>query len=107
VHGNGLWWPDYAGNNMFNTLGNLSVTPDSALLFVEFRAGAALHLSGTATVTWTAPGTAGDDDATGRLVQFDVGRLVAGHRLAVHADRVVPYAHNPSVTAAPTSGATP
>ncbi len=83
VHGNGLWWPDYAGNNMFNTLGNLSVAPDSALLFVEFRAGAALHLSGTATVTWTAPGTAGDDDATGRLVQF------------------------PSVTAAPTSGATP
>jgi predicted pyridoxine 5'-phosphate oxidase superfamily flavin-nucleotide-binding protein len=30
-------WPDFPGNNMFNSLGNIEVDPDAALLFVDFR----------------------------------------------------------------------
>jgi predicted pyridoxine 5'-phosphate oxidase superfamily flavin-nucleotide-binding protein len=45
-----LTWPDYDGNNMFNTLGNLLVNPRSALLFVDFDLGSTLQLRGDATV---------------------------------------------------------
>lgn len=45
-----LSWPDYPGNNMFNSLGNLVVNPRCALLFVDFDRGAALQLRGRAEV---------------------------------------------------------
>ena len=45
-----LRWPDYSGNNMFNSLGNLTVHPRCGLLFVDFTRGATLQLRGTARV---------------------------------------------------------
>jgi uncharacterized protein len=83
VEGNQLWWPDYPGNNMFNSFGNLAVNPEAALLFIDFRAGVTLHLSGTAGIEWGQPGAPGDDGRTGRRVRFDVERL-ATSRLAAH-----------------------
>lgn len=71
-----LWWPDYPGNNMFNSFGNLAVDDEAALLFVDFDTGAALHLSGTAQVQWTAPGADGDDGGVGRRVVFSVDSVV-------------------------------
>jgi uncharacterized protein len=50
VDGNRLTWPDYPGNNMFNTLGNLVANPRCGLLFVDFESGTTLQLRGTATV---------------------------------------------------------
>ena len=75
VEGNQLWWPDFPGNNMFNSFGNLTVNPEAALLFIDFRAGVTLHLSGTASVEWGQPGAPGDDGRTGRRVRFDLERL--------------------------------
>ncbi|MBV8789393.1 MAG: pyridoxamine 5'-phosphate oxidase family protein [Mycobacterium sp.] len=72
-----LCWPDFPGNNMFNSLGNLAVDDEAALLFVDFVTGASLHLSGTAQVRWTAPGAAGDDGGVGRSVAFSVEAVVA------------------------------
>jgi len=46
--------PDYPGNNMFNTLGNLAGYPRAGLLFVDFGGGAVLQLTGRATLH-TAP----------------------------------------------------
>ncbi|OCB19797.1 pyridoxamine 5'-phosphate oxidase [Mycobacterium malmoense] len=68
-----LWWPDFPGNNMFNSYGNLAVDDEAALLFIDFDTGAALHLTGTARVRWTEPGAAGDDGGVGRNVAFSVG----------------------------------
>ncbi|MCV6975296.1 pyridoxamine 5'-phosphate oxidase family protein [Mycobacterium bourgelatii] len=68
-----LWWPDYPGNNMFNSFGNLAIDPTAALLFVDFRSGETLQLSGTATVRWDAGsvgGEVGKDPPTGRRVVF-------------------------------------
>jgi predicted pyridoxine 5'-phosphate oxidase superfamily flavin-nucleotide-binding protein len=73
-----LWWPDYPGNNMFNTFGNLAVNDEAALVFVDFASGATLHLSGTAVVQWTTPGAAGDDGGVGRRVVFSVADTVVG-----------------------------
>lgn len=68
-----LWWPDFPGNNMFNSYGNLAVDDEAALLFVDFDTGAALHVTGTARVRWTTPGASGDDGGVGRSVAFSVG----------------------------------
>lgn len=72
-----LWWPDFPGNNMFNSFGNLAVDDEAALLFVDFVTDASLHLSGTAEVRWTTPGAAGDDGGVGRSVVFSVDAVVA------------------------------
>ena len=32
-------FPDYNGNSMFNTLGNLTVNPHAGLLFIDFESG--------------------------------------------------------------------
>jgi len=70
IDGPDLWWPDFPGNNMFNSLGNIAVDPTASLLFLDFGTGTALHLSGTATLEWDAPGE------TGRAVRFRPTRSV-------------------------------
>lgn len=45
-------FPDYSGNNMFNSLGNLAVNPNCGLLFYDFESGAMLQLSGRGRVEW-------------------------------------------------------
>ncbi|MFJ1598859.1 pyridoxamine 5'-phosphate oxidase family protein [Streptomyces sp. NPDC088261] len=98
--GDGLWWPDYPGNNMFNSLGNLAADSTAALLFLDFTTGTTLHLSGTAAVDWTAPGVPGDDGGTGRRVRF-TPRHVVTTAVPVLADTVAPYPRNPPLTDTP------
>lgn len=51
VHGpRRLSFPDYPGNAMFNTLGNLVANPAIGLLFVDFTSGDVLQASGRAIV---------------------------------------------------------
>lgn len=47
-----LWLPDYRGNNLFNTLGNLLHEPRCALLLVDFANGDLLHLEARAELIW-------------------------------------------------------
>ena len=47
-----LVWPDYAGNNHYNSIGNLVMDPRIGLSFVDFTSGSLLQLSGTATIDW-------------------------------------------------------
>ncbi|MBO9398572.1 pyridoxamine 5'-phosphate oxidase family protein [Shimia sp. R9_2] len=44
--------PDYAGNNFFNTIGNLLADPRVGLVFVDFDSGSLLHISGRASINW-------------------------------------------------------
>ena len=46
--------PDYAGNCMFNTLGNIEAEPKCGLLFIDFDGGDTLQLSGEAEILWGA-----------------------------------------------------
>lgn len=59
--------PDYPGNSMFNTLGNLTVHPRVGLLVPDFEAGRALHLIGSATVRWDLADPEGVTAGTGRF----------------------------------------
>jgi predicted pyridoxine 5'-phosphate oxidase superfamily flavin-nucleotide-binding protein len=45
-----LAFPDYDGNGMFKSLGNLATNPGVALLFIDFERPRRLRIVGTATV---------------------------------------------------------
>lgn len=79
-----LWWPDFPGNNMFNSYGNLAVDDKAALLFLDFDTGATLHVTGTAHVRWTTPGATGDDGAVRRNVAFSVDAVATLAGLDIH-----------------------
>jgi predicted pyridoxine 5'-phosphate oxidase superfamily flavin-nucleotide-binding protein len=98
VDGDRLWWPDYPGNNLFNSFGNLAVDPEAALLFFDFDTGRTLQLSGTAEIDWDTMGRPGDDGQTGRRAVFALQRLVAGHLLPARQIADTPYPRNPALT---------
>ncbi len=97
-----LWWPDYPGNNMFNSFGNLAVDSAAALLFIDFCTGQTLQLSGRAAVRWGDPNVPGDDAHTGRRAAFTAEQVVAGRTLALRETDHAPYARNPPLTDAQT-----
>lgn len=99
VDGDTVWWPDYRGNNMFNSLGNLEAEPSAGLLVLD-PAGRGLQLSGHAVVVEVTPGTPGDDDATGRLVRFTVEEA-RDVRLPFRTLSSEPAPHLPPLTDAP------
>ncbi|KAA0111488.1 pyridoxamine 5'-phosphate oxidase family protein [Mycolicibacterium sp. P9-22] len=54
---NRLRWPDYRGNSMFMTLGNISANPRAGLLIADWDSGTTLQLTGTAEIIWeSGPG---------------------------------------------------
>ena len=44
--------PDYIGNGMFNTLGNLVINPHAGLVFIDFDRSRTLQLVGKANILW-------------------------------------------------------
>ncbi|MGH7925114.1 MAG: pyridoxamine 5'-phosphate oxidase family protein, partial [Candidatus Binatus sp.] len=46
-------FPDYNGNSMFNTLGNLTIDSHAGLLFIDFDSGRTLQLTGRASIDWS------------------------------------------------------
>lgn len=66
-----LAFDDYPGNDMFQTLGNMTANPATAMLFVDFERGATLQLSGQAVVQWETTRS-----PTGRRVEFTTHVLI-------------------------------
>jgi hypothetical protein len=64
--------PDYRGNSMFNTLGNLAVNPNAGLLFPDFENRRVLQLTGTAEILWDQADSNGESGGTGRFWDFHV-----------------------------------
>lgn len=73
--GTRLVFPDYAGNNHYNTIGNLAVDPRVGLLFVDFETGSLLQLTGRATIDWDSPAVA-DSPGARRLVTIDIDDVI-------------------------------
>jgi uncharacterized protein len=68
-------FPDYNGNHMFNTLGNLAINPNAGLLFIDFDSGRTLQLTGRASIDWN-PERARDFAGAERIVEFEVVEIV-------------------------------
>ncbi len=67
--------PDYAGNNMFQTLGNITADPRVGLLFVDFDTGTTLQLTGRARILWERPDYAELKGAE-RAIDVDIEEIV-------------------------------
>jgi ferredoxin-NADP reductase/predicted pyridoxine 5'-phosphate oxidase superfamily flavin-nucleotide-binding protein len=70
-----LMFPDYAGNNHFNTIGNLVLDPRAGFLFIDFETGSLLQLSGRAAIDWDSEAVVGIPGAR-RLVTFDIEEII-------------------------------
>jgi len=70
-----LVWPDYSGNSMFQTLGNLTVDPHAGLLFMDFAGGDTLQLTGTARIMWDRD-RAMEFPGAERLIEFEIDEVV-------------------------------
>lgn len=96
-----LRWPDYSGNAMMMTLGNLHQEPATGLLVPDWDTGAALQITGTATVDWDPDAAAAEFPGAQRVVGFRVIEVV--HRpnalptgwTAAEASRFNPPAGSP------------
>jgi predicted pyridoxine 5'-phosphate oxidase superfamily flavin-nucleotide-binding protein len=75
VAGNRIAWPDYAGNAMFNTLGNLHEHPFAGLLVPDFERGGALILAGRARIDWSQARAAAVSGAE-RVVSMAIDEVV-------------------------------
>ncbi|CAJ1496102.1 pyridoxamine 5'-phosphate oxidase family protein [[Mycobacterium] burgundiense] len=70
---NRLRWPDYRGNSLFMTLGNIEVNPHCGLLVMDWASGATLQLTGVAQLVWE-PDTF--TDAAQCFVEFNLSEVV-------------------------------
>jgi predicted pyridoxine 5'-phosphate oxidase superfamily flavin-nucleotide-binding protein len=75
VSQNRISFPDYAGNNMFNTLGNIAVNPSVGLMFFDFESGRELQLTGRATVDWD-PERAKAYKSAMRVIDVDIAGVI-------------------------------
>jgi len=71
---NRLVIPDYSGNMMFNTLGNVAADPRAGLLLVDFEHGGTLQLSGRARIEWDPAAREGLPGAE-RVVEFEIDQV--------------------------------
>ena len=66
--------PDYVGNSMFNTLGNITIYPRVGLAFVDFDRSRVLQLTGRAEVLWDEEDPDDETGGTGRYWDVEVQR---------------------------------
>lgn len=67
--------PDFSGNLFFNTLGNILLNPRAGLIFVDFKTGDLLQMTGSAQVLLDDPEIAAFQGAE-RLLRFKPQRVV-------------------------------
>jgi hypothetical protein len=70
-----LAWPDYPGNLMYMTLGNIALDPRCGLLFADWEQGHTLQLTGRARTDWD-PDRAAMIPGAQRMVDFEVDQVV-------------------------------
>ncbi len=66
--------PDYAGNGMFNTLGNLAANPRAGLVIPDFENNRTLQLTGRAEILWDIDDPNNETGGTRRYWDFEIQR---------------------------------
>ncbi|PCJ72088.1 MAG: flavin-nucleotide-binding protein [Rhodobiaceae bacterium] len=72
-------FPDFVGNNHFNTLGNIQLNSKAGLLFIDFASGDLLYLTGHAEIIWEGTELSSFEGAQ-RLVRFNLDEMVRSRR---------------------------
>lgn len=90
--------PDYNGNSIFNTLGNIHVNPRAGLVFADFEAGRTLQLTGKVTIHWERPDTEKFPGAE-RLLEFELEEALETENAFPLRFRLESYSpYNPAVS---------
>ena len=76
LDGSTVAFPDYDGNGMFRSLGNLTVNPNVGLLFIDFQVGDRMRVNGRAEVRTDDP----------LLNEFPGAKAI----IRVHAEKIFP-----------------
>ena len=88
--------PDYAGNGMFNTLGNFEVNPRAGLIFADFENGRTLQLTGRAQILWDIDDPEGETGGTDRYWDFEIQRVIQTDEALPGTTKFLDYSpHNP------------
>jgi len=96
--GRRLTFPDYSGNRMFQTLGNLTVNPRTGLLLLDWETGSTLQLTGRAQIVWDAQALRSRPGAE-RLVEVRLDAVRESPRALPARWRLIePYRRNPPVS---------
>jgi predicted pyridoxine 5'-phosphate oxidase superfamily flavin-nucleotide-binding protein len=92
-----LRWPDYFGNSMMMTLGNLQQDPAAGLLIVDWTTGRTLQLAGSARVDWD-PASAARMPGAERVVDFELSEVLqVDEAVPLHWGPPEPSPANPSL----------
>ncbi len=70
---NRLRIPDYVGNSLYNTFGNLALDPRAGLVFLDFKTGRTLQLIGRATLHFDLDDPNNTTGGTRRFWDFEIG----------------------------------
>jgi predicted pyridoxine 5'-phosphate oxidase superfamily flavin-nucleotide-binding protein len=90
VHGSVLTVPDFTGNFIFNTLGNLQVNPRAGIVCADFESGDVLMITGSTQVIWEGEAVAAFPGAE-RLLSFELeSGFFLEHSLPLRAASVEP-----------------
>jgi predicted pyridoxine 5'-phosphate oxidase superfamily flavin-nucleotide-binding protein len=85
-----LCFPDFSGNLLFNTLGNLEADARAGLLFIDFQSGRMLHIIGRARISWDVPETM-QSAGIERLIFLDIQCVVNREHAFPHLFDFVSY----------------
>jgi predicted pyridoxine 5'-phosphate oxidase superfamily flavin-nucleotide-binding protein len=92
--------PDYPGNSMFNTIGNLLVDPRAGLLIPDFEGHSILQATGTVEVVWAKPSERDGD--TGRSWIFHIDEIKQAPMQAALQTHFIDYSpFNPATSPNP------
>jgi predicted pyridoxine 5'-phosphate oxidase superfamily flavin-nucleotide-binding protein len=94
VEGRRLVWPDYAGNMMYNTLGNIAEYPWAGIVVPDFSTGSVLQLTGGAAILWDG----GEALRAERRVALEVAEVVEIAGVLPPVDEVEYSPFNPPQT---------
>ncbi len=75
LDGRTLRIPDYAGNSMFNTLGNVQAHPRTGLVFPDFESGRIVQVSGDGVIRFGEDDSRGVTGGTGRFWDLMIDRV--------------------------------
>ena len=68
-------FPDFSGNNHFNTVGNILLNPKAGFLFIDFENGDLAYMTGAAEIVWDGEAVTAFQGAE-RLIRFRASEVV-------------------------------
>ncbi len=89
-------WPEYRGNGMFYTSGNLERYDQAGVTLVDFESGSMIQMTGRAVVDWHYDG---QYEGATRLMKFNIEQLVRIDQVTTHRWTRLDYSpYNPQIT---------